>query len=61
MPSFGAGEIVLILVYVVVVIAIMALPLWILREMRSRGDQLDRIERRLDEINRRAGGGAGPD
>ncbi len=61
MPSVGAGEIVLILVYVVVVIAIIALPLWILREMRSRGDQLDRIERRLDEINRRAGGRAGPD
>ena len=61
MPSVGAGEIVLILVYVAVVIAIIALPLWIMREMRSRGAQLDRIERRLDEIDRRAGGRARPD
>jgi hypothetical protein len=60
-PSIGTGELVLVLAYVAVVVAVIALPVWVMREMRRRGDQLDRIERRLDEIDRRAGGRSRPD
>ena len=55
MPSVGPFEIVLVLVYAVVVIAIIALPIFVLREMRSRGRQLDRIERRLNDLDGRGG------
>jgi branched-subunit amino acid transport protein AzlD len=55
MPNVGAAEIVIVLVYVLVVAAVIALPFWILREMRRRGDQLDRIERRLDDLDGRRG------
>ena len=55
MPTFGPFEIVLVLTYVVVVIAIIALPIFVLREMRSRGSQLDRIERRLNDLDGRGG------
>ena len=51
----NAGEIVLVLVYVLVVVAIIALPIFVLREMRHRGDQLDRIERRLNDLDGRGG------
>jgi hypothetical protein len=61
MPDIGAGGILLVAVYVLVVVAIIALPVWVMREMRHRGEQLDRIERRLDEIDRRAGGRARQD
>ena len=61
MSSIGIGELVLVLAYVAVVLAVIALPVWVMREMRRRGDQLDRIERRLDEIDRRAGGRSRPD
>ena len=61
MPSIGTGELVLVLAYVAVVVAVIALPVWVMREMRRRGDQLDRIERRLDEIDRRAGGRSRPE
>ena len=55
MPAIGGAEIVLVAVYVVVVIAIIALPIFVLREMRRRGDQLDRIERRLNDLDGRGG------
>ena len=61
MPDVGSGEIILIAVYILVVVAIIALPIWVMREMRHRGAQLDRIERRLEEIDRRAGGRTRPD
>jgi len=59
--DLSAASIVLVLVYVAVVVAIIALPIWVLREMHRRGDQLDRIERRLNEIDRRSRGDARPD
>jgi len=46
---------VLIVAYIAVVIAVIALPIWVLREMRRRGEQLDRIERRLNELDERGG------
>ena len=55
MPTVGPLEIVLVLTYVIVVIAIIALPIFVLREMRSRGSQLDRIERRLNDLDGRGG------
>jgi len=55
MPAIGAQELVLIVAYVAVVIAVIALPIWVMREMRRRGEQLDRIERRLDDLDRRGG------
>ena len=55
MPAVGPFEIVLVLVYAIVVIAIIALPIFVLREMRSRGRQLDRIERRLNALDGRGG------
>jgi uncharacterized protein YoxC len=55
MPAVGAFEILLVLVYAVVVVAIIALPIFVLREMRRRGHQLDRIERRLDDLDGRGG------
>ncbi|MBA2718259.1 MAG: hypothetical protein H0U52_03300 [Chloroflexi bacterium] len=55
MPNVGPFEIVLVLTYVIVVIAIIALPIFVLREMRSRGSQLDRIERRLNDLDGRGG------
>jgi uncharacterized protein YoxC len=54
-PNVGPLEIVLVLTYVIVVIAIIALPIFVLREMRSRGSQLDRIERRLNDLDGRGG------
>jgi cytochrome oxidase assembly protein ShyY1 len=59
--DLSAASIVLVLVYVAVVVAIIALPIWVLREMHRRGDQLDRIEQRLNEIDRRSRGDARPD
>jgi len=59
--DLSAASIVLVLVYVAVVVAIIALPIWVLREMHRRGDQLDRIERRLNEIDRRSREDARPD
>jgi hypothetical protein len=59
--DLSAASVVLVLVYVAVVVAIIALPIWVLREMHRRGDQLDRIERRLNEIDRRSRGDGRPD
>jgi hypothetical protein len=55
MPDVGAFEVVLVGVYALVVIAIIALPIVVLREMRHRGHQLDRIERRLNDLDGRGG------
>ncbi|HEY8847181.1 MAG TPA: hypothetical protein VIM24_11010 [Candidatus Limnocylindrales bacterium] len=55
MPDIGLAEIFVIVAYVAVVIAVLALPIWVLREMRRRGAQLDRIERRLDDLDGRGG------
>ena len=55
MPNIGPLEIVLVLTYVLVVVAIVALPIFVLREMRRRGSQLDRIERRLNDLDGRGG------
>ena len=55
MPDVGAFEILLVLVYAVVVGAIIALPIFVLREMRHRGRQLDRIEQRLNDLDGRGG------
>jgi hypothetical protein len=55
MPNIGAQELVLIAAYIAVVVAVIALPIWVLREMRRRGEQLDRIERRLDDLDRHGG------
>jgi uncharacterized protein YoxC len=55
MPNVGPFEIVLVLVYAIVVVAIIALPIFVLREMRHRGHQLDRIERRLNDLDGRGG------
>ena len=51
----GVFGIVLVAVYALVVIAIIALPIFVLREMRRRGAQLDRIERRLNDLDGRGG------
>jgi len=56
-PDISAFGILLVLVYAVVVVAIIALPIFVLREMRRRGRQLDRIESRLNDL----GGRGGPD
>ena len=55
MPDIGTFGILLVVVYAVVVIAIIALPIFVLREMRHRGRQLDRIERRLNDRDGRGG------
>jgi hypothetical protein len=55
MPNIGAGEVALIAIYVIVVVSIIALPIFVLREMRRRGDQLDRIERRLNDLDGQGG------
>ena len=55
MPEISAFGILLVLVYAVVVVAIIALPIFVLREMRRRGHQLDRIERRLNDLDGRGG------
>ena len=55
MPAVGPFEVVLVVVYAVVVMAIIGLPILVLREMRQRGDQLDRIERRLNDLDGRGG------
>jgi hypothetical protein len=55
MPGVGPFEIVLVIVYAVVVVVIIALPILVLREMRHRGSQLDRIERRLNDLDGRGG------
>jgi uncharacterized protein YoxC len=59
MPTVGPFGLVLVLVYLVVVVAIIALPIVVLREVRKRGAQLDRIERRLNDLDGR-GGPPGP-
>lgn len=51
----GGFGIVLVAVYALVVIAIIALPIFVLREMRRRGAQLDRIERRLNDLDDHGG------
>ncbi len=61
MPNIGPLELVLVLVYTVVVVLIIALPIFVLREMRHRGRQLDRIERRLNDLDGRDGRGGPPD
>jgi uncharacterized protein YoxC len=48
-PNIG-GAWILIAAYVVVVVAIIALRIMVLLEMRRRGEQLDRIEKRLDRL-----------
>ena len=53
MPDVGPVELIFLLIYVVVVVAIIGLPIFVLREMRKRGSQLDRIERRLDDLDGR--------
>ena len=55
MPNIGAQELALIVAYIAVVVAVIALPIWVLREMRGRGEQLDRIERRLEDLDRHGG------
>jgi uncharacterized protein YoxC len=53
MPAIGPFELVVISVYALVVVAVIALPVFVMREMRRRGNQLDRIERRLNELDGR--------
>ncbi len=55
MSTVGPIEYVIVLIYVLVVVAIIALPIFVLREMRHRGSQLDRIERRLNDLDGRGG------
>lgn len=55
MPDVGGFGLVLVAVYALVVVAIIALPIFVLREMRTRGAQLDRIERRLNDLDGRGG------
>jgi uncharacterized protein YoxC len=55
MRPIGPFEVVLLVVYLVVVVAIIALPIVVLREVRRRGAQLDRIERRLNDLDGRGG------
>jgi hypothetical protein len=55
MPTVGPFEIALVLAYAAAVAAVIVLPIWVLREMRRRGEQLDRIERRLEELDRLTG------
>jgi hypothetical protein len=56
MPVVGPVELlVLLVVYVIVIGAIIALPIFVLREMRHRGRQLDRIEQRLNDLDGRGG------
>ena len=55
MPDIGTFGLALVAVYVIVVVAIIALPIFVLREMRHRGRQLDRIERRLNDLDGRGG------
>jgi hypothetical protein len=55
LPIVGPFGLVLVLVYLIVVIAIIALPIVVLREVRRRGAQLDRIERRLNDLDGRGG------
>ncbi len=55
MPDVGPFAFLVVGIYVVVVIAIIALPVFVLREMRHRGAQLDRIERRLNDLDGRGG------
>ena len=50
MGTIAGAEWILVAVYVVVVVAIIALPIMVMREMRRRGAQLDRIEKRLDRL-----------
>jgi len=52
MPTVGPFEIALIVVYALAVLVVIVLPIWVLREMRRRGAQLDRIERRLEDLDR---------
>jgi hypothetical protein len=54
-PPVGPLELVIVAVYVLVVVAIIGLPILVLREMRQRGNQLDRIERRLNDLDGRGG------
>ena len=54
-PTVGPFGLVLVLFYLVVVVAILALPIVVLREVRKRGAQLDRIERRLNDLDGRGG------
>jgi hypothetical protein len=54
-PNVGPFEILLVLTYAVVVVSIITLPIVVLREVRRRGDQLDRIERRLNDLDGRGG------
>jgi hypothetical protein len=51
-PEFGLPA---VAVYVFVVAAVIALPIFVLREMRRRGAQLDRIERRVNDLDGRGG------
>lgn len=55
MPAIGPFEVVVIFLYAFVVVAVVALPIFVLREMRRRGNQLDRIERRLNDLDGRGG------
>jgi uncharacterized protein YoxC len=55
MPDVGTFGILVVFADLVVVIAVVALPVFVLREMRRRGDQLDRIERRLNDLDGRGG------
>jgi len=52
MPTVGPFETALIVVYALAVLVVIVLPIWVLREMRRRGAQLDRIERRLEDLDR---------
>ena len=54
MPDVGPFEIVLVAdLRRSSSLAIIALPIFVLREMRNRGHQLDRIERRLNDLDGR--------
>jgi len=55
LPIVGPFGLLLVLFYLIVVIAIIALPIVVLREVRRRGAQLDRIERRLNDLDGRGG------
>jgi hypothetical protein len=58
MPDIGLAELIIVLVELALAALIVAVPFAILRQLRRRGDQLDRIERRLDDLDRRGGSGA---
>jgi hypothetical protein len=54
MPTVGPAEIAIVVVWVILIGLVLALPFWVIGQIRRSRDRVDALERRIDELEGQA-------